>query len=63
MRPETQYARSGDIYIGYQVAGRDLVAGSELRFAECGAYALKGVLGEWRLYRADCAPRQGGYTP
>jgi pimeloyl-ACP methyl ester carboxylesterase len=29
---------------------RDLVAGSGLAFAECGAQALKGVPGEWRLF-------------
>jgi class 3 adenylate cyclase len=31
---------------------RDLVAGSGIQFADCGAHALKGVSGEWRLFRA-----------
>jgi class 3 adenylate cyclase len=29
---------------------KDLVAGSQLRFADRGTYGLKGVPGEWRLY-------------
>ena len=29
---------------------RDLVAGSGLRFADCGMHVLKGVPGEWRLF-------------
>jgi len=29
---------------------RDLVAGSGIAFDERGATALKGVLGEWRLF-------------
>jgi YVTN family beta-propeller protein len=32
---------------------RDLVAGSDIRFADRGAYDLKGVPGEWRLYAID----------
>jgi class 3 adenylate cyclase len=28
---------------------RDLVAGSGLRFSDCGVHALKGVPGDWRL--------------
>jgi class 3 adenylate cyclase len=31
---------------------RDLVAGSGIQFADRGAHALKGVSGEWRLFRA-----------
>jgi class 3 adenylate cyclase len=31
---------------------RDLVAGSGLVFAEHGTHALKGIPGEWPLYRA-----------
>ena len=30
---------------------RDLVAGSGLEFDDQGVHALKGVSGEWRLYR------------
>lgn len=32
---------------------RDLVAGSGLRFADCGVHALKGVPGEWRLFEVQ----------
>jgi len=32
---------------------RDLVAGSDIRFAEEGVYDLKGVPGEWRLFSID----------
>jgi pimeloyl-ACP methyl ester carboxylesterase len=31
---------------------KDLVAGSGITFAACGAHALKGVAGEWLLHRA-----------
>jgi class 3 adenylate cyclase len=31
---------------------KDLVAGSGLSFADAGAHSLKGVPGEWRLFRA-----------
>jgi pimeloyl-ACP methyl ester carboxylesterase len=41
----------GEVLVSQTV--RDLVAGSGLRFEERGAYALKGVPGEWRLYRAQ----------
>ena len=35
---------------------RDLVVGSDLRFVDAGAHALKGVPGEWRvLWVADGA--------
>jgi class 3 adenylate cyclase len=50
------------VHIGARVAGlaspgevlvtstvRDLVAGSEIEFADRGAHALKGVPGEWQL--------------
>ncbi len=30
---------------------RDLVHGSGIEFAERGVHALKGIPGEWRLYR------------
>jgi class 3 adenylate cyclase len=52
------------VHIGSRVAGmaeasevlvsstvRDLVAGSALEFEDRGEHALKGVPGEWRLYR------------
>jgi class 3 adenylate cyclase len=29
---------------------RDLVAGSDLSFADAGAHSLKGLPGEWQLY-------------
>jgi YVTN family beta-propeller protein len=54
------------VHIGARVAGkagaseilvsstvRDLVAGSDIRFADRGSYDLKGVPGEWRLYAVD----------
>jgi class 3 adenylate cyclase len=36
---------------------RDLVAGSDVEFAERGARALKGVPGRWRLYAAEFRAR------
>ncbi|MBI2161458.1 MAG: hypothetical protein HYU25_13970 [Candidatus Rokubacteria bacterium] len=57
MRPETHYARSGEINIAYQVVGdgpRDLVLVpgwvSNIRFEDRGTHALKGVPGEWHLF-------------
>jgi pimeloyl-ACP methyl ester carboxylesterase/DNA-binding CsgD family transcriptional regulator len=35
---------------------KDLVAGSDLTFQDLGARPLKGVAGDWRLYRASTAP-------
>jgi class 3 adenylate cyclase len=32
---------------------KDLVAGSQLSFAERGTHQLKGVPGEWRLYAVE----------
>jgi class 3 adenylate cyclase len=32
---------------------KDLVAGSGIRFTERGPFPLKGIAGEWRLYRVD----------
>jgi hypothetical protein len=32
---------------------KDLVAGSQLRFADRGTHSLKGVPDEWRLYAAS----------
>jgi class 3 adenylate cyclase len=31
---------------------RDLVAGSNLQFADCGTHVLKDIPGEWRLFEA-----------
>jgi len=42
-------AAPGEIVVSQTV--KDLVAGSGLAFEERGAHALKGVPGEWRLYR------------
>jgi class 3 adenylate cyclase len=41
-------ARPGEVLVSQTV--RDLVAGSELEFAEEGEHRLKGVPGTWRLY-------------
>jgi hypothetical protein len=49
MKPETKYARSGDVSIAYQVVG------SGLRFDDRGGHALKGGPGEWHLYAVDRA--------
>jgi hypothetical protein len=56
---KTQYARSGDVDIAYQVIGdgaqRDLVAGSGLAFEDRGEHELKGVPDIWALYAAEQA--------
>jgi class 3 adenylate cyclase len=41
-------AEPGEVLVSGTV--KDLVVGSELRFADRGAHELKGVPGEWRLY-------------
>ena len=41
---------AGDVFVSSTI--RDLVAGSGLRFADAGRHRLKGVEGEWALYRA-----------
>jgi class 3 adenylate cyclase len=54
------------VHIGARIAGhagagevltsstvKDLVAGSDLRFADRGIHVLKGVPGEWRLYAVE----------
>ena len=57
MRPETRYARRGDLHNAYQVVGdgprasEDLVAGSGLRFQDRGSHPLKGIPDEVHLYR------------
>jgi hypothetical protein len=47
MKPETRYAKSGEVHIAYQVTG------SGLRFADRGSHVLKGVPGEWRIFALD----------
>jgi len=42
-------ARPGEILVSSTV--RDLVAGSTITFEDRGVVGLKGVPGEWRLYR------------
>ena len=44
-------ATAGEVLVSSTV--RDLVVGSELRFAEAGEHDLKGVPGKWRLCRLD----------
>jgi class 3 adenylate cyclase len=44
-------AQSGEVLVSRTVT--DLVAGSGLRFEDRGAYALKSVPGEWRLFSAS----------
>jgi class 3 adenylate cyclase len=41
-------AKPGEVLVSNTV--KDLVAGSGIRFEECGAHTLKGVPGEWRLF-------------
>lgn len=41
-------AKPGEVLVSSTV--KDLVAGSGLRFEDCGLHALKGVPGEWRLF-------------
>jgi class 3 adenylate cyclase len=42
------HAKPGDVLVSSTV--KDLVVGSDLRFADRGAHALKGLPGEWRLF-------------
>jgi class 3 adenylate cyclase/pimeloyl-ACP methyl ester carboxylesterase len=43
-------AQAGEVLVSRTV--HDLVAGSDLRFAERGTHPLKGVPGEWQVFRA-----------
>jgi class 3 adenylate cyclase len=43
-----ELAQPGEVLVSTTV--RDLVAGSNIRFADRGTHALKGVPGEWRLF-------------
>ena len=47
----TALAGASEILVSSTV--KDLVAGSGLRFADCGPKALKGVPGEWRIFRLE----------
>jgi pimeloyl-ACP methyl ester carboxylesterase len=42
------HARAGEVVVSSTV--KDLVAGSDIGFADRGAHSLKGVPGEWHLY-------------
>jgi class 3 adenylate cyclase len=48
-----EMAQPGEVLVSGTV--KDLVAGSGLRFTERGTHSLKGIPGEWRLYRVDAA--------
>jgi class 3 adenylate cyclase/pimeloyl-ACP methyl ester carboxylesterase len=50
-------ARPGEVLVSSTV--RDLVAGSGISFEEAGAHALKGIPGEWRVYRVDAGRADG----
>jgi class 3 adenylate cyclase len=43
-------AKPGEVLVSSTV--KDLVAGSNIRFADHGTHVLKGVPGEWHLYAA-----------
>jgi pimeloyl-ACP methyl ester carboxylesterase len=51
-------AKAGDGEVWVSSTARDLVAGSGIGFEACGAHALKGVPGEWALFRA-VVPQEG----
>jgi class 3 adenylate cyclase len=44
-------ARPGEVLVSSTV--KDLVAGSEIQFADRGVAALKGIPGEWRLFAVE----------
>jgi class 3 adenylate cyclase len=46
-------AAAGDGQIVVSRTVRDLLLGSSHRFADLGRHTLKGVDGEWELYRLD----------
>ena len=50
-------AGSGEVLVSRTV--RDMAVGSELAFAERGAYRLKGVPGEWQLFLAQTVSNLG----
>ncbi len=43
-------AKPGELLVSSTV--KDLVAGSRIRFADCGTHVLKGIPGEWHLFAA-----------
>jgi pimeloyl-ACP methyl ester carboxylesterase len=45
-------SKADDGQVWVSSTARDLVAGSGIGFEDCGAHALKGVPGEWALFRA-----------
>jgi class 3 adenylate cyclase len=44
-------ARPGEVLVTSTV--KDLVAGSGLRFVDCGEHALKGIPGKWHLFTVE----------
>ena len=44
-------AQAGEVLVSSTV--KDLVAGSEIQFADRGVAALKGIPGEWRLFAVE----------
>jgi len=63
VQPTTRYARTGSVNIA-RVAGlagpgevlasstvKDLVSGSGIVFEDRGAHSLKGIPGEWRVFK------------
>ncbi len=50
-RPRGRGGGPGEVLVSSTV--KDLVAGSGLRFVDCGVRALKGVPDEWRLFRVE----------
>jgi class 3 adenylate cyclase/TolB-like protein len=53
-------AGPGEVLVSHTV--RDLVAGAGFAFEDRGTHSLKGVPGEWRLYRVTSVPA-GGAAP
>jgi len=47
-------ARGGEVVVSSTV--KDLVAGSGIDFEDRGVHELKGIPGEWRLFRVERAP-------
>ena len=50
------HAGAGEILVSSTV--KDLVAGSGLQFEDRGAFVLKGIPGEWRLFAVSDRDRQ-----
>jgi class 3 adenylate cyclase len=44
-------AEAGDVVVSRTVA--DLIVGSQIGLADCGEHALRGVPGNWRVYRVE----------